>query len=346
MSDVIQLGPFLIQTATLVYVLAALSGYGAMGYRLRRQYPAYRRQITDLAGSGAILGLLIWKLSYAVFYPWKVWENPASLLYFSGGDRGVWLALGGVALYAIYRMRKAELPFKAVFPALAIGVVISWGIGHVLYAAVWREDVLYHAAQAGLCLVLYLALTARTDRRRAVVAVLGIAGMVLWGYLDRELAPSVPHQPTAGASEAAVGLKKGNLAPDFALRSREGDLVRLSDFRGSKVILNMWATWCPPCRAEMPDMQEFYEKYKADGVTIVSVNLIETEESEEAVTRFLEEYGISFPVLLDDGKQVARLYQGISIPTSYVIDADGIVREKVIGALHMEMMEKLIAAIE
>lgn len=343
LTDVIQLGPFLIKTATILYVFAGLCGYAAMSWRLKKLDPSCRKPILELVGSGAILGFMVWKFSYALFSPLKVWEYPASLLYFSGGERGLWLAAACVAVYAVYRMRKAHLPLKPVLPALAAGVVLAWGVGHLLFAWAWREDVLDHMAQAGLSLVLYVAFTTRTDRTRAAVALLGIAGLLGWGYLDQQETRELAQ---AGQSEGVTGLKKGNRAPDFLLYTLEGTPVRLSDLRGKKVILNMWATWCPPCRAEMPDMQEFYEMHEEKGVTILGVNLIETEQSEEEVARFLTDYGIAFPVVLDKGSQVSSLYQAISIPTSYAIDEDGLVREKVIGPLHIEMMEKMVSSME
>lgn len=350
MTDVIQLGPFLVKTASLLYAVAALTGYAVMGRWLKQHHPLYKKQIMELAGSGAVLGFMVWKLSYALFYPLKVWAYPASLLYFSGGERGVWLAGACVAGYVFYRMRKAQLPLKAVFPALATGVVSAWGLGHLLLGLAWRQDLLSHTAHAGLSLIVLLGITARTDRMRAGVAVLGITGLVAWGYLEQQGGPpgfSAPQDvPAAGQSQRAVGLQKGSLAPDFLLHTPDGTPVRLSDLRGNKVILNMWATWCPPCRAEMPDMQEFYEQYGAEGVTILGVNLIETEQSEAAVSAFLEKYGITFPVVLDEEKRVSRLYQGISIPTSYVIDSHGVIQQKVIGPLNVEMMEKMMSAIE
>ncbi|MEW5323704.1 TlpA disulfide reductase family protein [Geobacillus thermoleovorans] len=118
----------------------------------------------------------------------------------------------------------------------------------------------------------------------------------------------------------------GNQAPDFALRTLDGKEVRLSDLRGKRVIVNMWATWCPPCRAEMPDMQKFYERYKDEGVEIVAVNLTQSERQPEYVARFIQEYDIT--VVLDEKGEVSRQYQAHAIPTSYLIDSQGILRKK------------------
>lgn len=136
--------------------------------------------------------------------------------------------------------------------------------------------------------------------------------------------------------EPVTGLERGNIAPDFELETVDGETVKLSDYRGQKVLLNFWATWCPPCRAEMPDMQKFHEKYD-DGV-ILAVNLTETEQSPENVDEFLEKYGITFAVLSDASTEVATLYNASALPTSYLIDTEGKVHNIAVGALNYEMM--------
>src|SRR5690625_7728587 len=100
-----------------------------------------------------------------------------------------------------------------------------------------------------------------------VVVIVGLVGWAVYDFASNQMA--VEEDPE-------VGLEKGNLAPDFELETVEGETVSLSDFRGEKVLLNFWATWCPPCRAEMPDMQKFHENHEI-GV-ILAVNLTETEK--------------------------------------------------------------------
>lgn len=137
------------------------------------------------------------------------------------------------------------------------------------------------------------------------------------------------------STDATVGLEVGNLAPDFKLQTLKGETVKLSDFRGRRVMLNFWATWCPPCRAEMPDMEKFYQE---KDVTILAVNLTETEASIRDVHDFVEEFGLTFPILLDEKIEVATTYQIRPIPTSYMIDSNGIIRYQAFGALNYEMM--------
>ncbi|SHM65824.1 peroxiredoxin family protein [Gracilibacillus kekensis] len=132
-----------------------------------------------------------------------------------------------------------------------------------------------------------------------------------------------------------VGLDIGNVAPDFELQTLTGDTVLLSDFRGQPVMLNFWATWCPPCRAEMPDMQQFHEN---TDITILAINLTTTEATEKDVPDFVEEFGLEFAIPMDRENKVADLYQIRPIPTSYLIDRDGVIQFYTFGPLNYEQM--------
>lgn len=132
-----------------------------------------------------------------------------------------------------------------------------------------------------------------------------------------------------------VGLGVGQIAPDFQLSTLDGETVKLSDYRGKKVMLNFWATWCPPCRAEMPDLQKFHEN---KDVVILAVNLTGAESGTEDVQKFIDKFGITFQVLLDKQLAVSGDYQIQPIPTSFIIDSSGRIRNKAFGALNYEMM--------
>ncbi|QHJ70724.1 redoxin domain-containing protein [Planococcus halotolerans] len=143
------------------------------------------------------------------------------------------------------------------------------------------------------------------------------------------------------------GLAKGETAPDFELTTLAGESVRLSDYKGKKVILNFWATWCPPCRAEMPDMQKYYDE-QADGenVEILAVNLTTADKGMDKINAFVEEFSLTFPVPMDTEGEIGDLYQAASIPTSYMIDTEGRVQQKIVGPMNEEMMEEFIADME
>jgi len=132
------------------------------------------------------------------------------------------------------------------------------------------------------------------------------------------------------AAEKEIGLDVGNLAPDFQLTTLNGEETSLSDYRGSKVMLNFWATWCPPCRAEMPDMEKFYQD---TDIEILAVNLTETENHVNQVQKFADEYELTFPILLDEVIEVATLYAIQPVPTSFMIDSEGVIQFKTFGPL-------------
>jgi cytochrome c biogenesis protein CcmG, thiol:disulfide interchange protein DsbE len=147
----------------------------------------------------------------------------------------------------------------------------------------------------------------------------------------------------AGASWLILSAEKGNpqadagpapqtgfRAPDFTLQTITGETYTLSDLQGSAVLVNMWATWCPPCKAEMPAMQKVYEEYKDQGLVVLAVNST-FQDTQANIAPFIEEYGLTFPILLDTTSQVTRAYRVRSLPSSYFINRQGIITEVVIG---------------
>lgn len=142
------------------------------------------------------------------------------------------------------------------------------------------------------------------------------------------------------------GLSQGDIPPDFELKTLDGKTIRLSEQKGKKVILNFWASWCPPCKAEMPHMENYYKtKAKDQNVEIIAVNLTTAEKGTnklEKIKNFVKEYDLTFPVPLDENGEVGKTYQTITIPTSYMIDTNGLIHKRIIGPMDGEMIEKLV----
>lgn len=136
-------------------------------------------------------------------------------------------------------------------------------------------------------------------------------------------APGIPATP---APAAVVGAP----APDFTLEDLDGNPVRLADQQGQVVLINFWATWCGPCRLEMPALQARYDALKDEGFTVLAVNL---DEPREDAALFAQDLGLTFPVLLDPGAKVNDLYRVRGYPTSYFVDRQGNV-----DALHVGIM--------
>ena len=124
------------------------------------------------------------------------------------------------------------------------------------------------------------------------------------------------------SSLAASGLA-GRSAPDFALKSASGENLRLSEYRGNVVMINFWATWCGPCRQEMPLLDDLYNRYQRVGFSLLGVNI---DDDSRRAMRMVEELGVSFPVLFDADKEVSKLYQVEAMPVTMLLDREGTVR--------------------
>jgi peroxiredoxin len=131
----------------------------------------------------------------------------------------------------------------------------------------------------------------------------------------------------AASSLASSGLA-GQAAPDFVLKSASGTNLRLSEYRGNVVMINFWATWCGPCRQEMPLLNDLYSRYGRVGFSLLGVNI--DDDSRRAVD-MAEELGVSFPVLFDERKEVSKLYQVEAMPVTVLVDREGKVRHVHLG---------------
>jgi peroxiredoxin len=148
-----------------------------------------------------------------------------------------------------------------------------------------------------------------------------VAGLLLLGKFRGSL--------PGGRARTAIPASKGHNAPDFELTDLQGHAVRLSDLRGKAVVLNFWATWCPPCKEEIPWFVELQKRYGAQGLQIVGVAMDDGDQKD--VEKFAAENSINYPVLLGKEK-VAEKYGGIDyLPTTFYIDRNGVVMDRVFG---------------
>ena len=159
-------------------------------------------------------------------------------------------------------------------------------------------------------------------QRRIAYALILLLGLA-WIFVSADRSGT----STAGQIPAP---QQGFLAPDFELKTPTGETVRLSDLRGQAVLVNLWATWCPPCRAEMQAIETVYNEYKDQGFVVLAVNMTYQDNALD-VMPFVTDQGLTFPVLLDETGDMANAYQLNSLPSSYFIGRDGIIREVVIG---------------
>lgn len=175
-----------------------------------------------------------------------------------------------------------------------------------------------------------------TKKYAAIFTVLFVAAILIMvdHYYETPMTlEDVQLPPGVDTEKSEVGFK----APAFTVRNLKGQRVQLADYKGKVVILNLWATWCGPCRVEMPGMENLYRRYRSQGLEILAVSL--DKGSPEKVRIFADEYRLSFPVLMDSEREVENLYHTLTIPTTFVIDKKGMIVAEVEGAKHWESEE-------
>ncbi|WP_332634480.1 redoxin domain-containing protein [Halalkalibacter flavus] len=223
------------------------------------------------------------------------------------------LSIGVLSLILQVRMFDAAVPSWFYFLICFIGLVSSKKIRS-------SEGTINRNTKKGLFTLFLL---------------IGINGWGSLGFLDEAMLNQ--------GSKETLQIAVGQTAPEFVLQSLEGKEISLSDFKGQRVMINFWATWCPPCRAEMPDMEKFYTNHE---VVLLAVNGTNTEGSRDHVKDFVSNLNLTFPVLLDEHGEIASLYQIGPIPTSLFIDKNGIISDIHIGAMNEEMMIRKLQAIK
>jgi peroxiredoxin len=202
--------------------------------------------------------------------------------------------------------------------------------------------------------------------KRIAVAILVIGAIVgaIWWLESRDDAGVSPRGERYGPIELPAALQtagfsvapaEGSLAPDFLLQNLDGGDLRLSDYRGKPVVLNFWATWCGPCRKEIPQFVEAYNRFGPQGLVIIGVNL---QEGKSIARGYVEDFGMKFPVATDVDGEVGDAYRLLGLPVTYFIGRDGVVRgvftgpfeekerdTEVRGAIEQSELEQRITAI-
>ena len=198
------------------------------------------------------------------------------------------------------------------------------------------------------------------DAPRWLLVAFGLAALVLAGALlfyaygrfskpEREPLQSIP--AFSGTTESAVAPlavdtsalpEAGSDAPDFELPDASGDPVRLSDYRGRPVVLNFWATWCAPCRLEMPELERAQVEFGESGPIILTVN---QGESAEQVAAFFDEVGLTLPALLDSDTDVGKAYGAFFLPTTVIVGPDGVVAAVHRGMISRDELDGYLSAI-
>ncbi len=182
--------------------------------------------------------------------------------------------------------------------------------------------------------------TARLKRYGlSLLVILGIVAALYYFDEGRAQSASFTSVQVEGSGQAP---RIGEPAPDFLVTDPDGNTYRLSDLRGKPVWLNFWASWCPPCRAETPDLEAVYEEKKADGLVVLGISL---GEQVPAVKSYVEAAGITYRIGMDSNTRIAGLYRINGLPTHFFIDKDGIIRDMQVGGLSRSAIYKKLQKI-
>lgn len=349
----IQIGSLAIMSKWVILGIGLIAGLlVARIWSAKTETKAVTKNLFNLLSNSIFIGFLAWKGSLLLLDPKLVIKSPMSLLYFTGGTKGLMIALVITLLYFLYHLKK-----RTVQPLLLIRsmLIVSFATVMVydLLALFWlQEHVFLHFIKSMSAFFLLLLTFYRKGQQKKEVLhvikkaalIVGLTGLIVWEVNSHLSFANPPEE--AKTVELKVGISEGQLAPDFTLKTVSGEEMKLSAFRGKKVILNFWASWCPPCKAEMPHMQEFYVDNKESNAVLLSVNLTTAEKKSSDVAKFVEEYELTFPVMLDERGEIGQIYQAYAIPTSYLIDSKGIVRKKIVGPMDKEMMNELINSVK
>ncbi|MEH7237139.1 peroxiredoxin family protein [Bacillus sp. JJ1562] len=349
----IQIGSLAIMSKWVILGIGLIVGLLVVRvWSAKTQSKETTKNILNLLTNGIFIGFLAWKGSLLVLEPKLVIKSPMSLLYFTGGTKGLVIALVITLLYLLHHFKKRTVHTSQLTRSILIVSSVTLMVYDLFALFLLREHIVLHFIKSmGAFFLLLLTFYYRGQQKkevfhlfRKVALIVGLTGLIVWTVNSNISFATPANEPKT--VEQKVGIYEGQLAPDFTLKTISGEELKLSAFRGKRVILNFWASWCPPCKAEMPHMQEFYVENKESNVVLLSVNLTTAEKKSSDVAKFVEEYELTFPVMLDEQGDIGQIYQAHAIPTSYLIDSKGIVRKKIVGPMDKEMMNGLINSVK
>lgn len=163
-----------------------------------------------------------------------------------------------------------------------------------------------------------------------------VLGVAVWVFMPK---PEPVLEYTIGREYSAIPAEVDFPAPEISLTDLNKNPVSLKDYLGQVVLVNNWATWCPPCTAEMPGLQAYYELHQHQNFTIIA---IEAGDPLSEVSEFVDRYGLTFPIWLDPEQDAINAFRNPSLPNSYVVDRDGVVRLAWVGAISQEVLEEYV----
>jgi thiol-disulfide isomerase/thioredoxin len=337
---ILQAGPLSLNGPLLLSIWFGVVGYAVV--RWSGVGGEERETVRSGLFGGGVVWLVTWKMSLLLLDPLGVLSNPSALLYLDGGTAGRYAATAVALGYAAFRWRASRRLLAAGLAAVALFAAAGTLALQLGYAALGRPEFApTAAAAAALGVAAWFAVRQAWHRdvplrRRATESAVWVAAAALLLGAAAEAADAFEARQRDAV--AGVGHRAGQLAPDVALALPDGSPASLADFRGRPVLLNFWASWCPPCRAEMPSLQRLHESYADEGVVVLAVNLTSTERRPDAGERYLAEHAYSMPSASDVDGEAMGAFRVRAYPTSFAIDADGVIVGRYEGAMHFRAM--------
>ena len=317
-NKTVTLGPLVINTL-LLYILIGIGAGSILLVLVTKNNRASRKFSSDITSNSLLIVILTWKLLPVLLAPGDIISNPVSILYSSGGSVGIGLGVGFGIVYLVIKM---FLYGKHSVGAQNVGAKKILPLRDVLKPVV----VFFLVAGIVSSSLFFMSWMVRNGDFDNV-------DMMVEGTARR--APTV-----------------GDVAPDFDLRDIDGEIVSLVDYKGKWVILNFWATWCPPCKAELPTLNRFYKGMDKDRVVLIGINATGTEKRGGSdlisyVSKFVVDEGIDFPVLLDfchnTGPCVSSIYGAGNLPTTVVISPEGVITKIKTGVVDSFWLRSVVS---
>lgn len=329
-------------------ILVVLFGLYQLGFFGTSQVLGKERRLPFKLDALAMSPFTALLMGFTFSFAWTPCVGPAlaSVLLMAASASTKAMAFGLIGVYTI----------GFVLPFLAVGLFTT----SLLEFFKTHVNVVKYTVKVGGVLMLVMGLLMFTGRMNAVTGYLSTfqAPFAAGHSMEEEETDTSAAHTESGeegtdTSAAHTGADEGTAdeqtlpAIDFTLTDQYGNTHTLSDYKGKTVFLNFWATWCPPCRAEMPDIQKLYETYDTEGddalvVLGIAAPGMGSERSEEGIKDFLDEHGYTYPVLMDTTGDIFMGYGVFSYPTTFMIDKDGNVFGYASGQLSEDMMKSII----
>lgn len=184
--------------------------------------------------------------------------------------------------------------------------------------------------------------TTKKQSSPMVMVAIGV-GVILLGFAAIYAIPKTDASSSVQEDEySSVPIPVEYPAPELALATVQGEAQTLADYQGQVVLVNLWATWCPPCKEELPVLEQFYEDHVDEGFVIIGIDF---GESADVVDAFIKTTNLTYPIWVDEASEAGRAFNSYSLPASFVIDRDGTVRLAWTGAISQSMLEKHVTPV-